>query len=92
MVPQSGELLPLLATVDRAEQGRVLDARVDRVRVSQRRFEVPDTLELPWTRRSVVPLMRAGDAVVGEVVAYRVPGLAAVLGALNELPEPAARL
>ena len=33
-----------------------------------------------------------GDAVVGELVADRLPGLAAVVGALDDLPEPAARL
>ena len=33
-----------------------------------------------------------GIAVVGELVAHRLPGLAAVVGALDQLPEPAARL
>ena len=33
-----------------------------------------------------------GDAVVGELVADRLPGLAAVVGALDQLPEPAAGL
>src|SRR5262249_10145565 len=34
----------------------------------------------------------AGGAVVGELVADRRPGLAAVVGALHDLPEPAAAL
>ena len=53
---------------------------------------MPDALELPRVRRAVVPLVRAGHAVVGELVADRLPGLAAVVGALDELAEPAAGL
>ena len=68
------------------------DPGVDGVRVGQRRFEVPDPLELPGVLRAVVPLVRARDAVVGELVADRLPRLAAVVGALDHLPEPAARL
>ena len=75
-----------------AEQRGVLDAGVDGVGVGERRLEVPDALELPRVRRAVVPLVRAGIAVVGELVADRLPGLAAVVGALDQLPEPAARL
>ena len=81
-----------LAAVGRAEQRGVLDAGVDRVRIGQRRLEVPDALELPRVRRAVVPLVRAGDAVVHELVAHRLPRLAAVVGALDHLPEPAAGL
>ena len=87
---QPGQLLPGLAAVGRAEQGRVLDAGVDRVRIGQRRLEMPDALELPGMRRAVVPLVRAGHAVVDELVADRLPGLAAVVRALDQLPEPAA--
>ena len=89
---QPGQLLPGLAAVGRAEQGGVLDAGVDGVRVGQRRLEVPDALELPGVRRAVVPLVGAGHAVVGELVADRLPRLAAVVGALDHLPEPAAGL
>ena len=89
---QPGKLLPRLAAVGRAEQGGVFDAGVDRVRIGQRRLEMPDALELPGVRRAVVPLVRAGDAVVDELVADRLPGLAAVVGALDQLPEPAAGL
>ena len=79
-----------LAAVGRPEQRRVLDAGVDRVRIGQRRLEVPDALELPRVRRAVVPLVRAGHAVVDELVADRLPGLAAVVRALDQLAEPAA--
>ena len=89
---QPGKLLPRLPAVGRAEQGGVFDPGVDRVRIGQRRFEMPDALELPGVRRAVVPLVRAGDAVVHELVAHRLPGLAAVVGALDHLPEPAAGL
>ena len=81
-----------LPAVGRAEQGGVLHPGVDRVRIGQRRLEMPDALELPGMRRAVVPLVRAGDAVVDELVAHRLPGLAAVVGALDHLPEPAAGL
>ena len=89
---QSGQLLPRLSAVGRAEQGGVFNAGVDRVRIGQRRFEMPDALELPGMRRAVVPLVRAGNAVVCELVADRLPGLAAVVGALDDLSEPAAGL
>ena len=89
---QAGELLPGLPAVGRAEQRGVFDAGVDGVGIGQRRFEMPDALELPRVRRAVVPLVRAGHAVVGEFVAHRLPGLAAVVGALDLLPEPAAGL
>ena len=89
---QSGEFLPRLAAVGRAEQGGVFHPGVDGVRIGQRRFEMPDALELPGVRRAVVPLVSAGDAVVHELVAHRLPRLAAVVGALDQLPEPAAGL
>ena len=89
---QPRELVPALAAVGGAEQRRVLDARVHRVWVVERRLEVPDARELPRVLRSVVPLVRAGHAVVGELVADRLPGLAAVVGALHDLAVPAGRL
>ena len=58
---------------------RRLRRRRNRVGIGQRRLEVPDALEFPGVRRAVVPLMRAGDAVVDELVADRLPGLAAVV-------------
>ena len=74
------------------EQRGILDAGVDGVGIGQRRLEMPDALELPGMRRAVVPLVRAGNAVVVELVADRLPGLAAVVGALDQLAEPAAGL
>src|SRR4029077_4452395 len=62
------------------------------VRIGQRGLEMPDPGKLPGTRRAVVPQVRAGDALVRELVARGLPRLAAVVGALDHLPEPAARL
>src|SRR6266566_3129914 len=64
VLAQGGELAPGLATVGRTEEGRVFGARVDGVRVCEGRLEVPDSLELKGARGSVIPLMRAGLAVV----------------------------
>src|SRR6266568_3043061 len=84
--------MPFLAAVDRAEQRGVLDSRVDGIRVVQRRLQMPDPGELPGVRRAVVPLVRAGHAVVTELMTHRLPALAAVVGALDLLPEPATGL
>ena len=89
--PQAGKLLPRLPAVGRPEQRGVFDPGVDGVGIGQRGLEVPDALEFPGMRRAVVPLVRAGDALVDELVADRFPGLAAVVRALNQLSEPAAR-
>ena len=53
---------------------------------------MPDPGELPGMRRAVVPLVGAGLALVPEVVAHGVPRPPAVVGPLDDLPEPAARL
>ena len=71
-----GSSLPGLPAVGGPEQRGVLDPGVDGVRVVQRRLEVPDPRELPRVRRAVVPLMRAGLAVVAELVADRLPASA----------------
>src|ERR1700687_4396346 len=92
MPAQSGELLPELSAIRCAEQGGVFNARVDRVRIGQRGLEMPDTLELPGVWRAVIPLVRAGNALVDELVPYRVPGLPTVARALDQLPEPSAGL
>src|SRR5215831_699702 len=92
VLPQAGHLVPVLAAVSRLEERRVLDAGVHRVGIRQRRLEVPDALELPGMRRPVVPLMRTGHAVVGELVADRLPGFPAVARTLHRLSEPVARL
>ena len=92
VLAQPGQLLPLLAAVRRPVQRRVLAARVHRVRVVAGGLQVPDALELPRARRPVVPEMVARLALVGEVVAHGVPRLAAVVGTLHHLPEPATGL
>ena len=92
MAAQSRKFLPRLPAVDRPEQSGVLHPGVDGIRVRQRWFEMPDALELPGVGRAVVPLMRSRDAVVDELVADGLPRLAAVVGALDELSEPAGAL
>src|SRR5690348_8116830 len=53
---------------------------------------MPDTRELPRVLAAIVPLVRAGDSVVNELVTDLLPRLAAVVGALHNLSEPAAGL
>jgi hypothetical protein len=92
VLAQPGQFVPALAAVGGLEQRGVLDPRIDGVGLGQRRGEVPDPGELPRVGRAVVPLVGAGHAVVGELVADRLPGLPAVVGALDQLPEPRRRL
>jgi len=47
------ELLPALPAVFGAEQRRVLDPGINCVRIGERRFEMPDPLELPGMWRAV---------------------------------------
>src|SRR5271169_3793894 len=53
---------------------------------------MPDSLEFPWMRRAVVPLMRAWDAVVQEFVTDWLPSFPAVIGSLYQLSKPGAEL
>src|ERR1051325_4286770 len=53
---------------------------------------MPDSLEFPGMRRTIVPLMRAGGAGVQECVPAPRPSFPAVIGALYELPKPSAVL
>ena len=53
---------------------------------------MPDAFELPGMLRAVVPLVGAGHSVIIELVANRLPILAAIIGALDHLAEPAACL
>ena len=92
VLAQAADFLPAVAAVGGAEQRRVLDSGVDGVPVGQGRLQVPDPGELPRVRRAVVPLVRARDAGVAEVLADRLPGRAAVVGALDHLAEPAGGL
>src|ERR1022692_1773484 len=92
MAAQAGQLLPLLPAVGRPEQTSVFHPGVDRVRVIQRWLEMPDPRELPRVRRAVIPLVRTGDAIIIKLFTHRLPGRAAVIGALDQLAEPAAGL
>src|SRR6185312_11980862 len=89
---QASELRPVVAAVGGLEEGGILCAREDGVGVGERGFEVPDALELPGVGSSVVPLVCSGDALVLELGADGVPGLASVVGALDLLAEPAGGL
>jgi hypothetical protein len=89
---QARELAPARAAVRRLEERGVFDAGVDRVRVGERGLEMPDASELPGMRRAVVPLVRAGNAVVLELVADGIPAPAPIVGALDQLAEPAGAL
>ena len=89
---EAGELVPGVAAVGGLEEAGVFGSGVDGVGVGERGLEVPDALELPGVGRAVVPLMRAGSAFVGELVADGGPGEAAVVGALDLLAEPAGGL
>src|SRR5690349_11978505 len=92
MAAKTGELLPGSAAVRRLEQCGVFHARVDGIGIRQRWLEMPDPLELPGMLRAVVPLVGAGDALVLEFVPHRFPRLPAVVGPLDDLSGPAARL
>ena len=87
-----GSSCQVCAAVGRPEQRGVFDAGIDGVGIGQRRLEMPDAFEFPRMLRAVVPLVRAGHAVVDELVADRLPRFAAVVRALDHLPEPAAGL
>ncbi len=91
-VAQSGELLPCLPAIGGLEECGVFHPGVDRVGIGQRRLEMPDPLELPGMLGAVVPLVGPRVAVICEFVADRFPGFAAIVGALDGLPEPAAGL
>src|ERR1700730_19074259 len=53
---------------------------------------MPDTLELPRMLRAIVPLVSAGNTIIIEFVADRLPGFSAVIRALHHLAKPAAGL
>ena len=53
-----GSSCQFFAAIGRSEDGRIFDAGVDRIRIRQRRLQVPDALELPRMLRPVVPLVR----------------------------------
>ena len=55
MAAEPGQLVPGFPGVAGAKQGSVFDAGVDRVRIGERRFEVPNPLEFPGMGRAVIP-------------------------------------
>src|ERR1022692_4368896 len=61
---QSGEFLPVLAAIGRAEQGGVFDSSVDRVGIGERRLQMPHAFKFPGTLGAVVPLM-SGERLAG---------------------------
>ena len=67
MPAQAGQLLPILAAVGRTKDGRVFHAGVDRVRIGERRLQMPDAFEFPRMLRAVVPLMRRQRRRAGDV-------------------------
>jgi hypothetical protein len=73
MGSQPRELSPGLATVARAEKRGVLDAGIDRVWIGMRGCQVPHPLEFLRMWCAIVPLVRAGGALLGELVANRLP-------------------
>ena len=92
VMAQAGQLPPRLATIRSLEKGRVLCARVHRVRVCQRRLQVPDAFELPRFGRTVIPQVITHLTVVFELIAHRLQVFPASLDLLDHLPEPATRL
>src|SRR5208282_366218 len=61
---QSGEFLPVLAAIGRAEQGGVFYSSVDRVGIGERRLQMPHAFKFPGMLRAVVPLM-SGERLAG---------------------------
>src|SRR5215470_11227853 len=51
--------MPALPAVGSAENRRVFHASINRVRICDRRLQVPHSLELPGMLRPVIPLMRS---------------------------------
>ncbi|MEA3148544.1 MAG: hypothetical protein QOI53_4199, partial [Verrucomicrobiota bacterium] len=90
--PHSSKFLPSAPAVRRLEEGSVLRSSVNGVWVGERRLKMPDAFELPGVLCAVVPLVGAGHPFVIELVPDGFPVLAAIIGALDHLTEPAARL
>src|ERR1700733_4581375 len=92
MGAQAGEFVPAAPRILGPEKGGVFDASIDRVGIGARRLKMPDALELPRMGGTVIPLVGAGYAVIEKLVPDRLPGPAAVIRSLNQLPEPARAL
>jgi hypothetical protein len=89
---QAGEFIPCEAGIGGLEECGILHAGEDGVRVRGGGFQVPDAFEFPRMLGAIIPLVRAGDAVIAEFIANGRPALAAVVGTLDDLAKPAAGL
>src|SRR5207249_7654409 len=69
VLAEPGQFVPAFAAIFRFEQRRVFHARVNVIGVIERRFEMPDALELPRMLGAVVPHVRPWNAIVNEFVA-----------------------
>ena len=58
MTAQAGQFLPGMAAIRRPKERRVLNARVNRLGIGERRLQMPHPLELPRMLCAVIPLMR----------------------------------
>jgi hypothetical protein len=92
VLAEAGQFVPRFGAVGGTEECGVFDSGIDCIHIRERGFEMPNALELPWVGSAVVPLMGAGDTIVDEFVFDGLPGSTAVVGALDELTEPAAGL
>src|SRR5207248_9547385 len=69
VLAQTGKFAPRFAAVFRFEKRCVFHAGVNMIDIVERRLEMPDAFEFPRVLRAVVPLMRARNSVVNELVA-----------------------
>ena len=92
MTAQTRKFMPGLPAIGGAEHRGVFHSSVDSIGIGERRLQMPNAFELPRMRRAIVPLVRARHAVVGELVIYRSPRLAAIVRTLHKLPKPATAL
>src|SRR5215211_8260949 len=71
---QTSQLLPRLAAIFRFKERGIFNAGINMVGIVERRFQVPDALELPRMLGSIVPLVRGyrltrlGRCVVNKLV------------------------
>src|SRR5262245_47538082 len=92
MFAECCELFLVLSPVSRLEERSILHARVDRVWMGQRRFDMPHAHELPWARCAVVKEMSSRGRRIRELVTRRFPRPAPVIRPLQHLPKPGAGL
>ena len=98
MAAQARKLVPVLASIGRAEHRRIFHPSVDGVRIGQRWFQVPDPFELPGVLRAVEPLVRRESFaglrrnVVSELVALTLGHAFGSLGLIRRCPGLVPRL